>query len=179
MQILSEGTPAHPSSNAIVGMTLTLSTRWISTRRSRWDGWLDATVESSGGVPLAARIRALDLLGGAVFDLVTDADGGVPNPVLLQCVRTGSVTIPRTPHVLTTTKDGSTDSRTVLALRDLEIVVVLPGVVGRRPGARRICRAAGQIRRGARRDFLLRRLSTAGTRPSPVWAGSPCKEPWP
>ena len=114
-QILSEGTPAHPSSNTIVGMTLTPSKVSVdvdSTLSVGW--WLDAAVESSGGAPLAgARIRALDLLGDSVFDLVTDASGDVPNQVLLQYVRTGSVTLPRTPHVLTTTKDGSTDVRTV------------------------------------------------------------------
>lgn len=135
-QILSEGTPAHPSSNTIVGMTLTPSKVSVdvdSTLSVGW--WLDATVESSGGVPLAgARIRALDLLGGTAFDLVTDANGDVPNQVLLQYVRIGPVTIPRTPHVLTTTKDGSTDVRTVLALGDLDIAVVLPGVVGPPPG---------------------------------------------
>jgi parallel beta-helix repeat protein len=38
-QILSEGTPAHPSSNTIVGMSLTPSkVSSTSTRRSRWDG---------------------------------------------------------------------------------------------------------------------------------------------
>ena len=135
-QILSEGTPAHPSSNTIVGTTITpakVSVDVDSTLSVGW--WLDATVESSAGAPLAgARIRALDLLGGTVFDLVTDANGDVPNQVLLQYVRTGSVTLPRTPHVLTTTKDGSTDVRTVLAIRDLDIAVALPGVVGPPPG---------------------------------------------
>ena len=131
-QILSEGTPAHPSSNTIVGMTLTpskVSADVDSTLSVGW--WLDTAVESSGGAPLAgARIRALDLLEGTVFDLVTDANGDVPDQVLLQYVRTGSVTLPRTPHVLTTTRDGSTDVRTMLATRNLDIAVVLPGVVG-------------------------------------------------
>ena len=135
-QILSEGTPAHPSSNTIVGTTITpakVSADVDSALSVGW--WLDATVESSAGAPLAgARIRALDLLGSTVFDLVTAANGDVPNQVLLQYVRTGSVTLPRTPHVLTTTKDGSTDVRTVLAIRDLDIAVALPGVVGPPPG---------------------------------------------
>jgi parallel beta-helix repeat protein len=135
-QILSEGTPAHPSSNTIVDMALIPSKVSVdvdSTLSVGW--WLDAAVESSAGAPLAgARMRALDLLGNTVFDLITDPDGDVPDQVLLQYVRTGAGTFPRTPHVLTTTKDGSTDIRTVLAIRDLNVAVVLPGVVGPPPG---------------------------------------------
>jgi len=155
-QILSEGTPDHPSSNAIVGMTLTPSKVSVdadSTLSVGW--WLDATVESSGGAPVAgARIRALDLLGGTVFDLVTDANGDVPNQVLLQYVRTGSVTIPRTPHALTTTKDGSTDVRAVQAIRDLEIAVVLSGVVDQPPGGGTDPPGGGTDPPGGRGDFF-------------------------
>ncbi len=183
-QIMSEGTPAHPSSNTIVGMTLTPSKVSVdvdSTLSVGW--WLDATVESSGGVPLAgARIRAVDLLGGTVFDLVTGANGDVPNQVLLQYVRIGPVTIPRTPHVLTTTKGALTDVRTVLAIGDLDIAVVLPGVVGPTPGGR--CRgrdrpAGGRDRSAAERVGTSSTTSTEGTRPTLGWVGSRCKETWP
>ena len=130
--VLSEGTSAHPSANTIVGMAITPSKVSVdvdSTLSVGW--WLDASVESSAGVPLAgARIQALDLLGSSVFDVVTDAGGTVPTQVLLQYVRTGAVTSSRTPHVLTTTRDGLTNVRSVLAIQDLDVAVVLTGVGG-------------------------------------------------
>ena len=55
-QILSEGTPAHPSSNTIVGMTLTPSKVSVdvdSTLSVGW--WLDAAVESSAARRLPER----------------------------------------------------------------------------------------------------------------------------
>jgi parallel beta-helix repeat protein len=127
-QVVSEGTTATPSSNTIVSIPLTSSKLSVDSNSTLSVGWwLDLHVQGEDGAPIAgARVQALDATGAGIFDLTTDANGDVPGQVLLQYVRTGASTTPRTPHTLNTTRDGYTaDSRAVQATQDSSVTVVL------------------------------------------------------
>jgi parallel beta-helix repeat protein len=129
-EVMSEGTAAEPSVNAIIGTALNpskVSMDGSSTLSVGW--WLDARVEDSAGRPVAgARVQALDALGGPVFDLSTGPTGVLARQTLWQYVRVGGLSTSRTPHVLTTSSGGSTDVRVVHAVEDLDVTVKLDGV---------------------------------------------------
>jgi parallel beta-helix repeat protein len=129
-EVMSEGTAAEPSVNAIIGTALNpskVSTDGSSTLSVGW--WLDARVEDSAGRPVAgARVQALDALGGPVFDLPTGPTGVLARQTLWQYVRVGGLATSRTPHVLTTSSGGSTDVRVLHAVEDLDVAIKLSGV---------------------------------------------------
>jgi hypothetical protein len=126
-EVMSEGTAAEPSVNAIIGTALNpskVSTDGSSTLSVGW--WLDARVEDSAGRPVAgARVQALDALGAPVFDLPTGPTGVLARQTLWQYVRVGGLSTSRTPHVLTTSSGGSTDVRVLHAVEDLDVAIKL------------------------------------------------------
>lgn len=130
-QVLSEGTATEPSSNTIVSIPLDparVSVDANSTLAVGW--WLDLHVRDGGGVPIpGARVQAVDADESPVFDVLTDGGGNLPSEILLQYVQTGSAVTGRTPHTLTTTKNGyPVDSRVLQATQDQDVTVVLSPV---------------------------------------------------
>ncbi len=126
--VASEGAAGGPSENTLVSVPLDRERVEADAASTLSVGWrVTLRVQDARGAPVAgSRVRIVDARGTLVADVVTDAGGTLPPLVLLEYVRTGPTTAARTPHVITTTRQGyQPDVRTLEVRRDLDATVSL------------------------------------------------------
>ncbi len=122
-QVRSEA-PAGTAENTLIGVPVERVV--LDEGSTLHQGWrLDVHVRDAGGVPLpGARISLSD--GTAAAEALTDDKGDSPTQVVIGSTRTGSRTVSKARHTLTTTKSGyAPDVREVSVTENLKLAIAL------------------------------------------------------